>query len=262
MMRSLWTAATGMKAQDFNISVISNNLSNVNTAGFKKSRPDFQDLLYQTLREAGTPVADGLEVPNGIQAGMGVRPVATQKIFSQGDFQQTENPLDLTIEGKGFFKVLMPDGSTAYTRDGAFKLDSTGTLVTSDGFHVQPEIVVPQDSIGISVGIDGTVTAKFGNGQPDQNLGQINIVRFINPAGLKNTGRNLLVETEASGSPIEGIPGEDGRGTIQQGYLEMSNVKVVDEMVAMIVAQRAYEANSKAISTSDQMLAIANQLKR
>ena len=263
MMRSLWTAATGMKAQDFNISVISNNLSNVNTSGFKKSRPDFQDLLYQTMREAGTPVAEGLEVPNGIQAGMGVRPVATQKIFTQGDFQQTENPLDLTIEGDGFFQILMPDGSNAYTRDGAFKMDSTGTVVTSDGFHLQPEIVVPQDSIGISVGIDGTVTAKFANGEPDQELGQITLVRFVNPAGLKNTGRNLYTETAASGNPIgPGVAGQDGRGTIQQGYLEMSNVKVVDEMVNMIVAQRAYEANSKAITTSDSMLGIANSLKR
>lgn len=263
MMRSLWTSATGMKAQDFNISVITNNLANVNTTGFKKNRADFQDLLYQTLREAGTPVAEGLQVPNGIQAGMGVRPVATQKIFSQGDFQQTENPLDLTIEGDGFFKILMPDGSFAYTRDGAFKLDSTGTIVTSDGFRLQPEIVIPENATGISIGIDGTVTAKFANGEPDQALGQITIVRFINPAGLKNIGRNLFVTTEASGNEVgPGIPGEDGRGTIQQGYLEMSNVKVVDEMVAMIVAQRAYEANSKGITTSDQMLSIANNLKR
>ncbi|MDD5091263.1 MAG: flagellar basal-body rod protein FlgG [Candidatus Wallbacteria bacterium] len=263
MMPALWTASTGMKAQDFNISVISNNLANVNTTGFKKSRPDFQDLLYQTMREAGTPVAEGLEVPNGIQAGMGVRPVATQKIFTQGEFQQTGNPFDLVIEGDGFFRILTPDGTIAYSRDGAFKLDSTGAMVTSDGFRLQPEIIVPEGGTAISVGIDGTVTAKMGNNEPDQDLGQITLVRFINPAGLKNVGRNLFLTTEASGGEIgPGIPGEQGRGTIQQGYLEMSNVKVVEEMVAMIIAQRAYEANSKSIVTADTMLGIANNLKR
>lgn len=263
MMRALWTSATGMKAQDFNISVVTNNLANVNTTGFKKSRADFQDLLYQTLREAGTPVAEGLEVPNGIQAGLGVRPVATQKIFSQGDFEQTENPFDLTIEGDGFFRILMPDGTIGYTRDGAFKVDSTGTLVNSDGFRLQPEIVVPTGATAISVGIDGTVTAKMGNNEPDQDLGQITLVRFINPAGLKNSGRNIYLATAASGDEIgPGVPGQEGRGTIQQGYLEMSNVKVVEEMVAMIVAQRAYEANSKGIATADTMLGIANNLKR
>jgi flagellar basal-body rod protein FlgG len=250
-----------MNAQDLNISVISNNLANVNTTGFKKSRAEFQDLLYQTIREAGTPVVDGQNVPVGIQTGHGVRPVAIQKIFSQGDYQQTGNPLDLVIEGDGFFQIQRPDGTIGYTRDGAFKIDATGTIVNGDGFRLEPQITIPEGAENISVGIDGTVTAIV-DGQTQQ-LGQITIVTFINPAGLKNIGRNLYTETVASGAPIgPGVPGLEGRGTIQQGYLEMSNVKVVDEMVAMIIAQRAYEVNSKAITTSDQMLGIASNLKR
>ncbi|MFA5479219.1 MAG: flagellar basal-body rod protein FlgG [Candidatus Muiribacteriota bacterium] len=261
MMRSLYTAATGMDAQDLNISIISNNLSNVNTTGYKKVRAEFQDLLYQTIREAGTPVVAGQNVPAGIQTGHGVRPVATQRLFSQGDFRQTDNPLDLIIEGDGFFQITRPDGTIAYTRDGAFKMDATGTIVNSDGFFLEPLIVVPEGAERVSVGIDGTVSATIG--EDNIELGQITLVNFINPAGLNSIGRNLFVETVASGAPIgPGVAGLEGRGTIQQGYLEMSNVKVVEEMVQMIVAQRAYEVNSKAIQTSDSMLGIATNLKR
>lgn len=261
MMRSLYTAATGMNAQDLNISVISNNLSNVNTTGFKKHRAEFQDLLYQTIREAGTPVAEGRNVPVAVQTGHGVRPVATQAIFSQGDYRQTDNPLDIMIEGDGFFQIQKPDGTIAYTRDGAFKIDGTGTIVNSDGFFLEPQITVPEGTERVQIGIDGTVTAVIG--EEIQEIGQITTATFINPAGLKNVGRNLYQETVASGPPVgPGVPGLEGRGTIQQGYLEMSNVSVADEMIQMIIAQRAYEASSKAIQTSDSMLGIATGLKR
>lgn len=250
-----------MQAQELNISNISNNLANVNTTGFKKMRVDFQDLIYQTLREAGTPVAQGLNVPSGIQAGHGVRPVATQKLFLQGDYQETGNELDMAIEGAGFFQILTPDGNIAYTRDGSFKRDANGTIVNSDGFILQPQINIPADAIAVSIGIDGTVSAIIDG--MEQEIGQITLSRFINPAGLKNAGRNLYQPTAASGPAIgPGAPGQDGRGTLQQRYLEMSNVKVAEEMVQMIVAQRAYEANSKAITTSDAMLSTANNLKR
>jgi flagellar basal-body rod protein FlgG len=262
MMRSLWTAGSGMTAQQFNIDTIANNLANVNTAGFKKSRVDFQDLLYQSVRYAGTPVTQGAQIPTGIQIGHGVRPVATQKIFTQGTFQQTDNPLDLVIEGEGFFQVLMPDGTVAYTRDGAFKMDGEGRLVTSDGFTLEPEILVPSNTVTVSVGTDGTVSAVLDGESEPQNLGSIELVRFVNPAGLQSFGRNLLLATAASGEPILGTPGLEGFGAIAQGYLEISNVGVVEEMVNMIIAQRAYETNSKAIQASDEMLQTANNLRR
>ncbi|MGI6034390.1 MAG: flagellar basal-body rod protein FlgG [Limnochordia bacterium] len=262
MMRSLWTAGSGMTAQQFNIDTIANNLANVNTAGFKKSRVDFQDLLYQSVRYAGTPVTQGAQIPTGIQIGHGVRPVATQKIFTQGTFQQTDNPLDLVIEGEGFFQVLMPDGTVAYTRDGAFKMDGEGRLVTSDGFTLEPEILVPSNTVTVSVGTDGTVSAVLDGESEPQNLGSIELVRFVNPAGLQSFGRNLLLATAASGEPIMGTPGLEGFGAIAQGYLEISNVGVVEEMVNMIIAQRAYETNSKAIQASDEMLQTANNLRR
>ena len=262
MMRSLWTAGSGMTAQQFNIDTIANNLANVNTAGFKKSRVDFQDLLYQSVRYAGTPVTQGAQIPTGIQIGHGVRPVATQKIFTQGTFQQTDNPLDLVIEGEGFFQVLMPDGTVAYTRDGAFKMDGEGRLVTSDGFTLEPEILVPSNTVTVSVGTDGTVSAVLDGESEPQNLGSIQLVRFVNPAGLQSFGRNLLLATAASGEPIMGTPGLEGFGAIAQGYLEISNVGVVEEMVNMIIAQRAYETNSKAIQASDEMLQTANNLRR
>lgn len=262
MMRSMYTAASGMKAQQFNIDTIANNLANVNTAGFKKSRVDFQDLLYQTVRHAGTPVTDGAQIPTGIQLGHGVRPVATQKIFTQGTFQQTDNPLDLVIESDGFFQILLPSGEIAYTRDGAFKTDSEGRIVTSDGFFLEPEIIIPEDASDITVGSDGTVSVTIpGNPEP-QMVGQIELAKFVNPAGLHSAGRNLYLATAASGAPVIGTPGLDGFGMIAQGFLEMSNVEVVEEMVNMITSQRAYETNSKAIQASDDMLQTANNLRR
>lgn len=262
MMRSMWTAASGMQGQQFNIDTIANNLANVNTTGFKKSRVDFQDLLYQSLRYAGTPVTDGAQIPTGIQMGHGVRPVATQKIFTQGTFRQTDNPLDLVIENDGFFQVLLPNGEIAYTRDGAFKQDGSGRIVTSDGFFLEPEIVIPEDAVQVTVGADGTVTVTR-PGDPDpQFIGQIELARFVNPAGLQSWGRNLYMATASSGVPVVGTAGLDGFGLIAQGYLEMSNVQVVEEMVNMITSQRAYETNSKAIQASDDMLHTANNLRR
>jgi len=251
-----------MLAKQLDMDVIANNLANVNSAGFKKSRVDFQDLMYQTIRTAGSTVAQGSRVPTGIQVGLGTRAAAIQKVFSQGDFIQTENPLDLVIEGDGFFQVLLPDGSTAYTRTGAFKVDSEGRVVTSDGFVMEPELVVPANAVDISIGTDGTVTIQVAGENSPTELGQIQLARFLNPGGLVSIGRNLYKPTAASGDPAVGTPGLEGIGTIAQKFLEMSNVKVVEEMVNMIIAQRAYEVNSKAIQTSDEMLAAANNLRR
>jgi len=260
MMRSLWTAASGMVAQQLNIDVISNNLANVNTIGFKKSRAEFEDLIYQNLKIAGTPTEGGNLIPTGIQIGMGVRPTTVHKFFSQGDFQNTDNPLDMVIEGDGFFQVLV-NGEEHYTRAGAFKLDNEGTIVTANGHVLQPEFSVPADTVNVIVNENGRLTCLDRNGD-ELAATDIPLYTFINPAGLKSTGKNLFVETEASGAAVEGTPGEENVGTIAQGFLEMSNVEIVDEMVNMIVGQRAYEVNSKAVTTSDQMLQIANQLKR
>jgi flagellar basal-body rod protein FlgG len=262
MIRALYTSSTGMEAQQLNLDAIANNLANVNTPGFKRTRVDFQDLLYQTLRAAGAAVASGATIPTGIQVGLGARPVATQRIYTQGDFQQTENPLDLVIEGDGFFQVLRPDGSTAYTRSGALKKDATGRLVTSDGFLIQPGIVIPPDSTSVTVGTDGTVSVIVAGQSAPQQVGQLQLVRFSNPAGLSAVGRNLLTQTAASGDPIVATPGTQGLGTLAQGFLEMANVKVVEEMVNMITSQRAYEASSKAIQTADEMLQISNNIRR
>jgi flagellar basal-body rod protein FlgG len=262
MIRSLWTSATGMQAQALNLDVISNNLANVNTSGFKKSRAEFQDLLYETLISAGTPSASDSELPSGIQIGHGTRPVAVLKIFTQGDMENTKNELDLAIEGDGFFQVRLPNGETAYTRCGAFKVDSGGRIVTADGFPLEPEITIPPDAVSISVGMDGTVSVLEAGESTPSEVGTIELARFINPAGLLSMGKNLFATTDASGDEITGNAGEDGFGTIAQGFLEMSNVSVVDEMVNMITAQRAYEVNSKSIQTSDEMLQIANNLKR
>lgn len=262
MLKTLSIAATGMQAQALNIDVIANNLANVNTSGFKKSRADFQDLLYQNLRMAGTASAEGSEVPTGIQLGQGTRPVATQKIFSQGEYQYTQNQLDLAIEGDGFFQVLKPNGEVAYTRSGSFKLNSEGKVVTSDGFPMEPEIVIPPDSTSVSIGTDGTVSVIQAGEVEATVIETIQLARFANPAGLNSTGRNLYLPTSASGAVQTGTAGAEGLGTISQGYLEMSNVSVVDEMVSMISAQRAYEINSKAIITADEMLQMANNLKR
>ncbi len=262
MIRSLWTSATGMQAQSMNLDVISNNLANVSTAGFKKSRAEFQDLLYETMRPAGTPSSQDTEVPAGIQLGHGTRPSSVLKLFSQGDLENTKNELDLAIEGDGFFQIALPNGEIAFTRDGGFKLDSDGRIVNADGFSLEPEITVPTDAISISVGMDGTVSVLQAGDSTPTEVGTIELARFINPSGLISMGKNLYITTEASGDELTGTAGEDGLGTIAQGFLEMSNVSVVDEMVSMITAQRAYEANSKSIQTADEMLAIANNVKR
>ena len=262
MIRSLWTSATGMQAQALNLDVIANNLANVNTAGFKKSRAEFQDLLYETLRPAGTSSSQDTQVPTGIQIGHGTRPSTVLKIFSQGNMENTKNELDLAIEGDGFFQIILPNGETAYTRDGSFKLDSDGRIVNSDGFALEPEISIPSDALSISVGIDGTVSVLQAGDSTPSEIGTVELARFVNPAGLISTGRNLYITSEASGDEMTGIPGEDGLGSLAQGFLEMSNVSVVDEMVSMITAQRAYEVNSKSIQTADEMLQIANNIKR
>ena len=260
MMRSLWSAATGMIAQQLNIDTISNNLANVNTIGFKKSRAEFEDLIYQTHKIAGSITQGDVRVPTGIQVGMGVRPTTVHKFFSQGDYQNTSNPLDMAIEGEGFFQVQVGD-EVAYTRAGAFKLNQDGTVVSANGYVLQPEFTVPAETKHISITEGGTITALDANGE-ELATADIPLYTFINPAGLEARGKNLYTPTEASGEATEGEPGVDNTGTIAQGFLEMSNVEVVEEMVGMIVGQRAYEVNSKAIQTSDQMLQIAVQLKR
>lgn len=260
MMRSLFTAATGMSAEQTNLDVISHNLANVNTTGFKKSRAEFQDLLYQTHRYPGTETAGGQQVPVGIQVGMGTRPIAVHKEFSQGDYVKTDGRFDMAIEGEGFFRVLR-NGEEYFTRNGAFKLNSDGIIVDADGNTLDPEFTVPEDATIVTIDSGGVINATDDAGNILAE-GQIQLIRFVNPSGLYATGKNLYLPTEASGDPVEGDPGVDGYGTIAQGYLEMSNVDVVTEMVSMIVAQRAYEINSKAIQTSDEMLGIANNLKR
>ena len=261
MMRALYTSATGMIAQQFNMDVISNNLANVNTVGFKKSRADFQELLYQTIRPAGATVAEGAQSPAPLQVGLGVRPVTTITQFSTGAIQKTDQPLDLAIQGDGFFKIQTPSG-IAYTRDGAFKLDAQGALVNDDGFKLQPDIRIPADAKSVTVGKDGTVSVVQGAQAAATQVGQITLVRFTNPAGLMHIGGNAYQASDASGQPVEGTPGTEAFGSIGQGTLEMSNVQVVEEMVNMITAQRAYETNSKAITTADEMLSTANNLKR
>lgn len=261
MMRALWTAGTGMQAQQANIDVISNNLANVNTTGFKKSRTDFQDLMYQVVRQPGAASGPDTQLPTGVQIGSGVRQVATEKIYTAGNYQNTGNSYDIAIEGDGFFQITMPDGTIGYTRDGAFKKDSTGRLTTSEGYPLEPQITIPENATDFAVSSDGRVTATIAGQTAVQDLGQIQLARFINPAGLTSIGRNLATETEASGAPLVSNPGADGAGTLVHKYLEMSNVQVVEEMVNMIVAQRAYEMNSKAITTSDQMLSIAANLR-
>lgn len=262
MIRSLWTAATGMQGQSTNVDVIANNIANVNTIGFKKSRVDFQDLLYDTLREPGSQSSNSTEVPTGVQLGHGARVVAVTKQFSPGEYTNTKNELDLAIVGHGFFKILMPSGEDAFTRAGNLSLDSEGRIVNPDGFVLQPEITVPPDAISISVGMDGTVSVVQAGDSQQSELGTIELSRFINPTGMKSIGKNLYLPTDASGDEISGTASANGLGYIEQGYLEMSNVSVVDEMVNMITAQRAYELNSKIVIVSDEMLAMSNNVKR
>ncbi len=260
MMRSLWTAATGMVAMQTHIDTLSNNLANVNTTGFKKSRAEFEDLMYQTLRIAGTQNVAGGRLPVGMQIGMGVRPVTVHKFFSQGDFKNTGNPLDMAVEGDGFFQVQM-NGEDVYTRAGSFKLDNEGRVVTAGGHVVQPEFIVPPETVSVVVTETGHIAALDKDGKALSET-DIQLYRFQNPAGLTAAGRNFYRESEASGAPVAGTPGSENYGTIAQGFLEGSNVEMVDEMVGLIVGQRAYEINSKAITTSDSMLQTAINVKR
>ncbi len=259
MIRGMFSAATGMGAQQLRLDVIANNLANVNSTGFKKSRAEFDDLLYQTLKQAGGELPGGGQVPSSIQVGMGVRPVAINKIFSQGDYVHTENELDLAIEGKGFFKVLT-NGVEFYTRMGTFKMDKDGYLCTANGDRLQPEFTIPTNTTNVTIDLNGKITC-YGNDNKPLGTGQINLYTFPNQAGLAAMGRNLFQVTEASGEATEGTPGVDGVGTLAQGFLENSNVNVVEEMVNMIISQRAYELNSKAIQTADDMLQKVNNLK-
>ena len=260
MMRALWTAASGMIAQQYNMDTISNNIANVDTAGFKGNQARFQDLVYQQIQAPGAPIGASI-VPVGQQVGLGVKVSDSEKVFTQGSLQQTSNPLDVAIEGDGFFQITLPDGTTAYTRDGSFKEDANGSVVTAAGYFVQPQTTIPQNALSVSIGTDGTITAQVpGSAQPQQ-LGQLTLARFVNNAGLSPvSGGNLYTQTAASGPPIVTAPGLNGAGVLQGGYLEMSNVQIVNEIVNMIVAQRAYEASSKAIGASDQMISTAVQL--
>ncbi len=261
MLRSLWTAATGMTAQQYNIDTISNNLSNVNTTAFKKNRAEFQDLLYQTIRPAGVTNNMGMQYPTPIEIGHGVKLSSTQKSFIQGNLVETGNQLDVAIQGEGFFEVQQPNGEMAYTRDGSFKIDGQGNVVNSNGYYLMPEISLPVDTTSVVIRENGDVIIST-PGNTDTNIvGQIKLHKFINPAGLESLGGNNYKETEASGEAVDGLPGLEGFGSLAQKYLEASNVKVVEEMVNLITSQRAYEINAKAITTSDQMLGIANNLK-
>lgn len=263
MINALWTAASGMRGQQFNIDTIANNLANVNTAGYKKARVDFQDLLYQTIRVPGARISADARIPTGLQLGHGARPAATQKIFTMGNVIETKNKLDMQLDDPAnFFEVLDAEGNLVYTRDGSFKMDSQGRIVTSDGYVLQPQITLPPDMVELYIGTDGTVSVRRAGETELGELAQIQTTRFANPAGLESIGRNLYRPTTASGAVQRGTPSQNGFGLITSGFLEMSNVEVVEEMVSMITAQRAYEANSRAIMASDEMLATANQIRR
>ncbi|MBK4737027.1 flagellar basal-body rod protein FlgG [Noviherbaspirillum pedocola] len=260
MIKSLWIAKTGLDAQQTQMDTIANNLANVSTSGFKRSRAVFEDLLYQNLRQPGANSSQQTQLPSGLQIGTGVRTVATERIHTQGNLQQTSNDKDVAIQGAGFFQVTLPDGTTAYTRDGSFQTDSQGQLVTSSGFVVQPAITIPANAQSLTIGRDGTVSVtQPGSASPVQ-VGSLQLATFINPAGLESRGENLYVETTASGNPSTNTPGTNGAGMLSQGYVETSNVNVAEELVNMIQTQRAYEINSKAITTSDQMLQKLTQL--
>ncbi|KLV11021.1 MULTISPECIES: flagellar basal-body rod protein FlgG [Photobacterium] len=260
MHPALWVSKTGLDAQQTNISTISNNLANASTVGFKKSRPVFEDLFYQNINQPGGQVTQNTTLPSGLMLGAGSKVVATQKVFTQGNTQTTDNALDLMVEGDGFFQVMMPDGNIGYTRNGQFTVNEQGQIVTSgSGYVLEPELVVPDNAVAITVGTDGEVSARIRDQQENQPIGQINLTNFINPGGLEPIGQNLFLPTGASGDPQDGIPGLDGFGSIRQSMLETSNVNVTEELVNMIEAQRVYEMNSKVISTVDQMLSYVNQ---
>ncbi|OYU00490.1 MAG: flagellar basal body rod protein FlgG [Burkholderiales bacterium PBB1] len=260
MIRSLWIAKTGMEAQQTQLDAISNNLANVSTNGYKKSHAVFEDLMYQNLRQAGGNSSEQTTLPTGLQLGLGTRAVATARSFAQGNLQQTTNPLDVAIKGNGFFEVQMPDGTTGYSRDGSFQVNSQGQLVTNNGYTVNPGITIPTNAQSVTIAADGTVSVALPGQALPQTVGQLQLANFVNPAGLEPKGQNLYAETAASGTPNTGAPGANGTGQLQQGFVETSNVNVVEELVSMIQTQRAYELNSKAISTSDQMLQKLGQL--
>ena len=261
MIKSLYSAATGMNAQQTNLDNISNNIANANTTGFKRSRVEFQDLVYETLRGTA-PTAQGTTVPAELQIGGGTKPVATVRNFEAGSEQNTGNPLDMAIRGDGFFQVLMPDGTRSYSRDGSWKTSPDGQIVNSDGLPLEPPITIPQDATAVTVQSDGKVLVTTSTATTPTEVGTIELARFVNPAGLSNLGGNLYKQTVASGDPIVAQAGLDGTGTLDQGYLETSNVKIVDEMIALITTQRAYELNSKSVQTADNMISIASNLKR
>ena len=260
MIRSLWIARTGLDAQQTSLDVIANNLANTSTNGFKQARPVFEDLLYQTLRQPGAQSSQSTQIPSGLQLGTGVRPVSTARIHTQGAPQQTGNDLDVAINGAGFFQVLLPDGTTAYTRDGSFQKDNQGQLVTANGYAVQPSVTIPSDALTVTISNDGVVSiTQAGNTAPTQ-VGTLQLATFINVGGLQSMGENLYMETASSGTPTPSTPGTNGAGVLNQRYVEASNVNVAEELVSMIQTQRAYELNSKVVSTSDQMLARLTQL--
>lgn len=260
MIRSLSIAKTGLDAQQTQLDVVANNLANVGTTGFKRSRAVFEDLMYQNLRQSGGQTSDQTRMPSGLQLGTGVRVVATERIHAQGNPTKTDNPKDVAINGGGFFQVLMPDGTAAYTRDGSFQADQNGQLVTASGYPVQPAITLPANTTGMTIGRDGTVSVVQAGNTASVQIGQIQLATFLNPAGLQSNGENLYVETDASGGANQTAPGQNGAGVVTQGYVESSNVNVVEELVNMIQTQRAYEINSKVIKTSDEMLARLSQL--
>jgi flagellar basal-body rod protein FlgG len=260
MIRSLSIAKTGLDAQQTQLDVVANNLANVGTTGFKRSRAVFEDLLYQNLRQSGGQTSDQTRMPSGLQVGTGVKVVATERIHSQGNPVKTDNPKDVAINGLGFFQILMPDGTSSYTRDGSFQTDQAGQLVTASGYPVQPAITIPQNATSLTVGRDGTVSVTQAGNTATVQIGQIQLTTFLNPAGLQSNGENLYTETDSSGAATQTAPGQNGAGILNQGYVEASNVNVVEELVNMIQTQRAYEINSKAVQTSDQMLAKLAQM--
>jgi flagellar basal-body rod protein FlgG len=259
-MRSLWISKTGMEAQQTQLDTISNNLANASTNGYKRAHAVFEDLMYQNLRQAGAQSTEQTSMPAGLQVGLGARAVATSRQFTQGSLQQSSNPLDVAVLGNGFFEVQMPDGTTGYTRDGSFQVSATGQLVTNNGYTVNPGITIPANATSVTIGSDGTVSVSLPGQTQPQSVGQLQLANFVNPTGLEPKGQNIFAETAASGAPQAGTPGLNGLGQLRQGFVETSNVNVVEELITMIQTQRAYELNSKAIQTSDQMLARLAQL--
>lgn len=260
MIRSLWIAKTGLDAQQTNLDTISNNLANVSTNGYKRQRAVFEDLLYQTIRQPGAQSSQQTQIPSGLTLGTGVRTISTERVFSQGSLQRTDNALDMAINGNGFFQIQMPDGTVSYTRDGTFQKDSTGQIVTSSGYPLSPAITVPPDALSVTISRDGIVSVSQPGSTTPTQVGNVQLANFVNVGGLQSVGENLFVETASSGAPTPNTPGSNGVGLLNQGYVETSNVNVAEELVTMIQTQRAYELNSKAVTTSDQMLAKLTQL--